>query len=363
MRTAISELYAHIIQFVQLAVKYYKSGRVAKSLAALGKPFSITYEPVLDDIRDASHRIDELANSAMKAELRDLHVQVRQLTEITLGVTVDLTRQRRQYEGSQIELIQDLPIFQRIPNHQNTLEYCRSMTSRRRKRMSCSFSYADMIKLKMWFESKDSSILIGEAHGVKTSSRDFAVDLLNLVIPSALPAVWVLPERSPTETVVELEDVMADLVLQTLELNPTLLSAGVNPISTRHFRTPLLVEQWFQLLRKSMQGMKQLLIVLDFTMLQACLEISNLYEPDEFLEALLDFSGLHGPIIKIVVLTWKLNHVIIGGMDDRFSTELIATDPGPRKVRLMRNPKFRAIFSSRRQRLAVALKESCLTAD
>ncbi|CAI6238245.1 unnamed protein product [Periconia digitata] len=363
MKTALSELYAHIIHFVQLAVKYYKSGRVAKSLAAVTKPFSIKYNPVLDDIRDASRRIYELANSAMKAELRDLHIQVRHLTEITLGVTVDLTRQRRQYEGSQIEMIQDLPIFQRVPYHEGTLEYCRSMTSRRRKRLSCSLSYTDVIKLKTWFENRNSAILIGEAHGVKTSSRDFAVDLLNLVRPSSLPVVWVLPERLESESVVELEDVMAGLVLQILELNPTLLSTGVNPISTRHFRTSLSVEQWLQLLRKSMQGMKQLLIVLDFTILQATLERSNMYEPEEFLEAFLGLKSIHGPIIKIVALTWKLDHVISGGIDDRFVTELIATDPGPRKVRLMRNPKFRAVFSSRRQKLAVALKESSLVAD
>lgn len=87
MKIALSELYAKVIQFVQLAVQYHKSGRVSKSLAAITKPFNLKYKPVLDDIREASRRIDELANSALKAEVRDLHIQVKQLTEITLGTS------------------------------------------------------------------------------------------------------------------------------------------------------------------------------------------------------------------------------------------------------------------------------------
>ena len=89
MKIALSELYAKIIQFVQLAVKYYKSGRIAKSLAAVTKPFDLKYKPILDDIREASRRIDELANSALKAEVRDLHLQVKRLTQITLGRSAD----------------------------------------------------------------------------------------------------------------------------------------------------------------------------------------------------------------------------------------------------------------------------------
>ena len=278
-------------------------------------------------------------------------------------MSVDLTSQRLNYEGSQIELIQSLPIFEKVLSHENTLQYCRSMTSRRRKRMPCSLSYRDMITLKMWFDSKDSTILIGEAHGIKTSSRDFAVDLLDLVLPTSLPAIWALPMSISSEDVPDFENVLASLVIQALELNPTVLSTGVNPISTRHFRSPLPVDSWLQLLQKSLRGMKYLLIVLDFTMLQACLRKNNILEPAEFLEALLNLKGAQGPKLKIVALTWKLDLVITDRAGGSLAPQLVATDPGPRKVRLMRNPKFRAAFSARRQKLAVALREATLTAD
>jgi hypothetical protein len=86
MKIALSELYAKIIQFIQSAIKYYKSGRLAKSIAAVTKPFVLSFKPILEDITEASRRVDELANSALKAEIRDLHLQVKRLTEITLGI-------------------------------------------------------------------------------------------------------------------------------------------------------------------------------------------------------------------------------------------------------------------------------------
>lgn len=91
MKTALSELYAKIIEFVQLAIKYYKSGRFSKSLAAITNPFNLKYKPVLDDIRESSRRIDELANVAHKAEFRDLHIEVKQLKEIALGISTCTT--------------------------------------------------------------------------------------------------------------------------------------------------------------------------------------------------------------------------------------------------------------------------------
>ncbi|PVH95787.1 hypothetical protein DM02DRAFT_731625 [Periconia macrospinosa] len=374
MKTGLSELYAKIIQFVQLAIKYYKSGRLSKSLAAVTKPFSLKYKPVLDDIRECSRRIDELANIAHKAEFRDLHLEVKQLKEIALGTyslqqqsqrqfQADLEIQRGNYQRAQIELITSLPIFSTLPSQEATLKYCQSIASRRRQRISCTLSYRDLLILKTWFETNDSSVLIGQAHGIKTSSRDFAVDLLNLLIPRSIPAIWILPENESMEIMPDLENIMASLVAQTLELNPAAFSAGQHPISTHSFRRPISIKRWFDILQKCMEGLKYLLLVLDFTMLQSCLERSRLLEAEEFLEAMLKLRGPKGPVLKIVALTWKMNPIIDIGEDSNLATELVSTDPGPKKVRLMRNPKFRAAFSARRQRLAVAMKESKLVVE
>lgn len=229
--------------------------------------------------------------------------------------------------------------------------------------MPCALSPKDMGVLKTWFVDKDSAVLIGEAHGIRTSSRDFAVNLLDLVLPAHISAIWALPVPSMVDNIPDIEDILACLVIQALELNPSVLSTGVNPISTRHFRPPYTLEKWLKLLQRSIQGMKSLLIVLDFTMLQACLRKSNVLEPEEFLEMLVGMTGTRRGVLKVVALTWKLEPIIAKHRQDSLEPQFVSTDPGPRKVRLMRNPKFRAVFSARRQKLAVALREGAWTED
>jgi len=85
MKVAISQLFAKIIQFVQSAVRYYKKGRLAKSITAVVKPFALSFKQIIDDITDCSRRVDELANSASKAEIRDLHQQFKALSELAIG--------------------------------------------------------------------------------------------------------------------------------------------------------------------------------------------------------------------------------------------------------------------------------------
>jgi hypothetical protein len=226
-----------------------------------------------------------------------------------------------------------------------------------------SLSPKDLDILKTWFMDKDFTVLIGEAHGIRTSSRDFAVNLLDLVLPAHISAIWALPVPSIVDNVPDIEDILACLVIQVLELNPSVLSTGVNPISTRHFKPPYTLEKWLKVLQRSIQGMKSLLIVLDFTMLQACLRKSNILEPEEFLEMLVAMTGTRRGVLKVVALTWKLEPIIAKHGADSLEPQFVSTDPGPRKVRLMRNPKFRAAFSARRQKLAVALRERAWTED
>jgi hypothetical protein len=85
MQNAICQLFAKIIKFSQEAIKHYKKGRLAKSFSAVVKPFSLSFKHLIDDISQCSRHVDELANSASKAEIRDLHIQVQRLEGLALS--------------------------------------------------------------------------------------------------------------------------------------------------------------------------------------------------------------------------------------------------------------------------------------
>lgn len=72
MKGAVATLYAKIMNFVLCSITYYKKNRFSKSVAAVIKPFALSLKGIVEDIAEASRRVDELANSASKAELRDL---------------------------------------------------------------------------------------------------------------------------------------------------------------------------------------------------------------------------------------------------------------------------------------------------
>jgi len=79
MKETIALLYAKIIKFVQCAISYYKKGRLSKSITAIVKPFALSFKEIVEEIAECSKRADELANSASKAELRDMRIETHNL--------------------------------------------------------------------------------------------------------------------------------------------------------------------------------------------------------------------------------------------------------------------------------------------
>lgn len=82
---AISKLYAHIITFIQFAVRWYRKGKLAHSLASILKPFQIKGRPIMEEISECSKTVERLAMSANRAETRVLHQEVRELTRLEDG--------------------------------------------------------------------------------------------------------------------------------------------------------------------------------------------------------------------------------------------------------------------------------------
>jgi hypothetical protein len=92
MQEAVSMVYAKILEFSIMAIKWYKKGKLMHSISSVIKPFGLSFKPIVDELSERSRRVDELASAAAKAEIRDLHVnihglgeRVHQLTEMMVG--------------------------------------------------------------------------------------------------------------------------------------------------------------------------------------------------------------------------------------------------------------------------------------
>jgi hypothetical protein len=276
-------------------------------------------------------------------------------------VSLDMLAQKQRYEFRQLEIIQSMPSIEGIPKHQNSLQHCRTMTRRRRLRLPSTLSSKDMQTLRAWLMSDSSSLLIAEAHGAKTSSRDFAVHLLDEVLKVQVPAIWALSNSSDTENVPSIEEFLASLVMQVIKLNLSVLSESSNPISVGHIKAAENVDQWLRLLQKSICGLRSLLVVLDFITIRGCLNTEEGLDAEEFLERFLDIADSTKASVKIIALTWRMDHILQENSHNLVDAQRIFTDPGARKMRLMRNPKYRAAYIARRQKVALALREGVWT--
>lgn len=79
MQEAVSLLYAKIMEFVVKAIKWCKKGKARHAIAAIAHPFELKFKNIIDEITRRSRGVDELANAAAKAEIRDLHFTVHQM--------------------------------------------------------------------------------------------------------------------------------------------------------------------------------------------------------------------------------------------------------------------------------------------
>jgi hypothetical protein len=69
MQHSIANVYAKIIEFVLETLKWYKKSKLQHAISAVIKPYKIGLKGLVDEIAERSRRVDELASTAVKAEL------------------------------------------------------------------------------------------------------------------------------------------------------------------------------------------------------------------------------------------------------------------------------------------------------
>ena len=86
MKQAVSTLYGHIIKFLQDTLKWYQRSSASRALKAIYNPFELDLKETVERINESSRHVDEIANTAARVELRDLHTKVDKLIQVTLSM-------------------------------------------------------------------------------------------------------------------------------------------------------------------------------------------------------------------------------------------------------------------------------------
>ncbi|KAF6838383.1 hypothetical protein CPLU01_02495 [Colletotrichum plurivorum] len=362
MQDAVSQLYAKIIEFFLMAIRWYKRGRLSHSIRSIVEPFSLGFKPIIDEITERSRRVDELANAASKAELRDLHVSVRglndtvlQLTEMSTLISQSLLAFKEEskqiFQCGQLEEIRTTILLEDTPMADDSLAWCRSMRNRRRHKAPTQILLSEISKLETWASSPTSMLLLAQGKGVRTSSLDFATDFLDIIAGQGLPSIWALPSTvngiQGGSSEISVSGVLRSLISQLLVLNPALVTEGVNPLTAKHFRTATTIRRWLQLFETCTSDFRRLFVVIDMGVIEtACRheeaedQLFNLTDFFEEVSRMIQRRRSGG--LKIIVVSWRFEQNSPLDNEDIFGVMRVFTDRERKVERLMKNPKFRS---------------------
>ncbi|KAK8849143.1 Nacht domain protein [Apiospora arundinis] len=403
MREAVARLYAKIIDFALKAVQWFKKSKFKHSVAAVFDPLKLSFGPVIDEIRELSRRVDELANAASKAEIRDQHAKIdrleRQMSQLletviaqrslTNEILVDLRDQKQFFRNSQLEDVHQLMLQQGTPDSESSLAFCRSMRTRRIQKLATQLPAASVPALKAWVDEPTSSLLLAESRGIRTSPLDFAVEFTTAVIDSGYPIIWALPfpvEESlwrdenavsvpAAPQALSVAGILRSLVLQTLQLSAAAMTESRNPVTVRHLRGADTIDQWFQLLERCVSTLPVLFTVVDIGVLETAIRMAGSggdeddeggtfhgsresYRISDFIDRMSDMVANRGYQGRLKVVIAAVNFRGACSMDsyETFGNMRILTDRGRQIGRLMRQPRYRGMFKHRNKRISEEIR-------
>lgn len=79
MREAVARLYATLMKILLRALRWYRHGRVMHALSSIANLWGMEFEQELGDVEQQARAVDELAQSASRAELREAHFQIHEI--------------------------------------------------------------------------------------------------------------------------------------------------------------------------------------------------------------------------------------------------------------------------------------------
>ncbi|KAI0484854.1 hypothetical protein GGR56DRAFT_662776 [Xylariaceae sp. FL0804] len=393
MREAVASLYAKVLEFTVLAVRWCREGRLRHSISAITRPFALRFQPVLEEVAERSRRVDELASAASKAEIRDLHVRIHGLNQTVLQLTQMVAVQQQQqalhnqslfalqseykhmFQKGQIEDIQKTLLLESddVPVADDSLAYCRSMRNRRRQRLPTQMPSPALALFRAWLSDPSSSLLLAQGQGVRTSALDFAADLLDAVLQRERhPVLWALPSSSsqaggaPPPSV---SGILRSLVSQALAVDPGVVSEGRHPVTAKHFKSEMGIREWFALLERCVSRLPRLLMVVDVGLIEAATESedseSEYFKASEFIDQLSDIIGRRSiGGLKIVIVSWRFSIATSSEVSEVFGPgRQIFTDMGKKTERLMRQAKYRTMFKRRNQAFSERFRSAVQTLD
>ncbi|KAI9689567.1 MAG: hypothetical protein M1822_010219 [Bathelium mastoideum] len=120
MKNLVATLYAKIICFSQRAIQWYTEGKIKHAVSAVIQPYNLRFKDLVSDVYDISQRIERLAHSMSRAELRSARLELqdnrKEITESRKEITEnrkELRLLRNEHKDTQMALTELKALLER----------------------------------------------------------------------------------------------------------------------------------------------------------------------------------------------------------------------------------------------------------
>ncbi|CAM1509858.1 Fc.00g001930.m01.CDS01 [Cosmosporella sp. VM-42] len=297
IQRTLAIMYTHIIDFCIRALKWYRKatrGFFRKTWAAIKDPWALEFEDVVRQIQGTTRRIREQAEVAHQAETR--HV-----TEVVEEVRLEVRRLRERKGGrdggvgpememgkilfgtgnpsllNQLSILGTLPFipermskyFLSIPfNPEKAYSIGTALRNRRRARggsISDSDGIWKSVKLRDWISQPGSALVQLQGSVINAdASRDFGLDIVDLMKSTGLPVAWYLGSPLPStdsKGSMAVRDIVRSFVQQVLEQHKG--GFANSNLSESAFASCSTEEDWLRLLIGVLSQLPRIALIID----------------------------------------------------------------------------------------------------
>ena len=153
---------------------------------------------------------------------------------------------------------QSLPWTHQIPSPEDTLSFCTSMKNGRK---APKLRIPELAVLTSWSVNNKTQLLFITSKSLQ-ASKDFTIDLANIIHGSLAPTIWVLRHSAYWEPRPTYVSILKSITLQALRLFPSCLTIKV-PLSSAQLLEAEDETDWIRILNRILQGTERVYIVLD----------------------------------------------------------------------------------------------------
>ncbi|KAH7308658.1 hypothetical protein B0I35DRAFT_442378 [Stachybotrys elegans] len=303
MKDAVAHLYAHILLFLQQAVRWYHAGPASRALTALFKPFELSYKESIEQIMLCAQQIDDISSIASKVEIREIKVLVEGESAKLAKQEAKLHEMQVQFNLAHEELVAKVgSILQIIScsasrlnevhldikdikprvgdmhfshvlgalrpkrSPEDALRAHRSLIRRSSPwRSQSNDTLALLQSVGQWISAPNSSLLVLQTQPrAQARVKEIATELIALLQPRPNKVIWYLSSLNvDNEGEISSVEVLKSLIFQCMKLVPEFVASDPGNFSTAKLQGCHSDEEWLELLCHILRYLNACFIVIE----------------------------------------------------------------------------------------------------